>query len=419
MNFKIDDKLIALAKEVEEEARDQYKAAEEIAEINQYKVISAMQQHQLSDRHFSGTTGYGYDDIGRDTLDKIYATVFNAEAALVRHQIVSGTQALSICLYGCLRPGDKMAAITGRPYDTLAEVIGIRGEGEGSLKDFGIDYRQVDLVDGKPDYDGIEKVLEEGIKLVLIQRSRGYDWRDAFSIDTIEEICKFVKERSADTIVMVDNCYGEFVDLKEPTEVGADIIAGSLIKNPGGGLALTGGYVAGKKKYVDLAAYRLTSPGIGAEVGASLGQSRLMLQGLFISPHIVCESIKGSIFCGRMMEKLGFETSPVKDSKRGDLIQAIKFNKEELLLDFCRGIQAASPVDAHVVPEPWDMPGYEHQVIMAAGAFVQGSSIELSADAPIKEPYVAYMQGGMTYAHVKLGVLLAIQKMIDNKHLTI
>ena len=415
-NFGISDKVIELAIQAEKQAELVFKKIDEIKEINQYKVIKAMQDNKLSDSHFNGTTGYGYDDRGREVLDSVYAQVFKAEDALVRHHIVSGTQALSLCLFGILRPGDRVTAVTGKPYDTLEEVIGIRGENCGSLKEFGVVYEQVDLLSGgKPDISSIKQALAKKTRLVMVQRSRGYSWRDALTISDIESIVKAVREVNSEAIIMVDNCYGEFVEEREPLEVGADIIAGSLIKNPGGGLALTGGYIAGKANLVEQAAYRLTSPGLGKEVGASLGNNRLMFQGLFMAPHVVAESIKGAVFCAALMQLLGYETLPAIDAKRSDIIQAVKFNNPESLIAFCQGIQKGSPVDAYVTPQPWDMPGYDSQVIMAAGAFVQGSSIELSADAPIKPPYIAYMQGGLVYEHVKLGNMIAVQKLIDNK----
>ena len=415
-NFGVSDKVIELAMQAEKQAEQVFQKIDDTKEFNQYKVIKAMQDNRLSDSHFNGTTGYGYDDRGREVLDSVYAQVFKAEDALVRHHIVSGTQALSLCLFGILRPGDRVIAVTGKPYDTLEEVIGIRGENCGSLKEFGVVYEQVDLLaDGKPDLVGIKQAVAKKTKLVMVQRSRGYSWRDALTISDIEGIVKAVREVNSEAIIMVDNCYGEFVEEREPLEVGADIIAGSLIKNPGGGLALTGGYIAGKASLVEQAAYRLTSPGLGKEVGASLGNNRLMFQGLFMAPHVVAESIKGAVFCAALMQSLGYETLPAIDAKRSDIIQAVKFNNPESLIAFCQGIQKGSPVDAYVTPQPWDMPGYDSQVIMAAGAFVQGSSIELSADAPIKPPYIAYMQGGLVYEHVKLGNMIAVQKLLDNK----
>lgn len=413
-NFEIDDKIIELTEQAEKDALLVFERIDEVKQLNQLKVIKAMQDNKLSDSHFNGTTGYGYDDRGRDVLDSVYANVFGAEDALVRHHIVSGTQALSLCLFGNLRPGDELVAVTGKPYDTLEEVIGIRGENCGSLKEFGVTYKQVDLkLNGKPDLDGIKATVSSKTKMAMIQRSRGYSWRDALLIEDIKNIIDTVKAVNNNIIIMVDNCYGEFVEKVEPIEVGADIIAGSLIKNPGGGLALTGGYIAGKRELIEQCAYRLTSPGLGKEVGASLGNNRLMFQGLFMAPHVVSESLKGAVFCAALMKRAGFETLPSVDSMRSDIIQAVKFNNADCLIAYCQGIQKGSPVDSYVTPQPWDMPGYDSQVIMAAGAFVQGSSIELSADAPIKEPYIAYMQGGLVYEHVKLGNIIALQKLFN------
>ena len=412
-HFEIDDRIIELAEQAENDAQKVFAQIDEVKQLNQLKVIKAMQENKLSDSHFNGTTGYGYDDRGREVLDSVYADIFQTEDALVRHQIVSGTQALALCLFGNLRPGDELVAVTGKPYDTLEEVIGIRGENCGSLKEFGVSYKQVDLKNGKPDLENIKQTVTEKTKMAMIQRSRGYSWRDALSIEDIKNVIQAVKAVNSNIIVMVDNCYGEFVESTEPTQVGADIIAGSLIKNPGGGLALTGGYIAGKKNLVEQAAFRLTSPGLGKEVGASLGNNRLMFQGLFMSPHVVAESLKGAVFCAALMERAGFETMPSVEGHRSDIIQSVKFNNKESLIAFCQGIQKGSPVDSYVTPQPWDMPGYDAPVIMAAGAFVQGSSIELSADAPIKEPYVAYMQGGLVYEHVKLGNIIALQKLFE------
>ncbi|HEY8348603.1 MAG TPA: methionine gamma-lyase family protein [Clostridia bacterium] len=410
--FGIDESIARLAQSVEHEVRDIFGEIESVREANQYKVIAAMQEHNLSDSHFGGTTGYGYNDRGREVLDSVYASVFGAEDALVRHQIVSGTQAIAICLYGNLRPGDELLSITGKPYDTLEEVIGIRGEGTGSLKDFGITYRQLDLLeDGSIDMDNIKTVMGPRTKMVLIQRSRGYEWRTSIKTGDIKKAAEAVKKINKDTIVMVDNCYGEFTETEEPTQTGADLVAGSLIKNPGGGLVPAGGYIAGRKELVRNAAFRLTTPGLGKEVGATLGNNRLMFQGLFMAPHTVAESLKGAVFTAALMQKLGFETSPGPAEKRSDIIQAIRFNDPESMIAFCQGIQKGSPVDAFVTPEPWEMPGYDSKVIMAAGAFIQGSSIELSADAPLKPPYIAYMQGGLVYEHVKLGVMTALKYM--------
>lgn len=414
--FGIDESIIDLTKSVENEVREIFSEIDSVKEANQYKVIAAMQQNRLSDSHFGGTTGYGYDDRGREVLDDIYAAVFKTEDALVRHQIAAGTQAIAICLYGNLRPGDELLSVTGKPYDTLEEVIGIRGEGAGSLKDYGIGYRQLDLLDdGSIDIDGISSAMTQRTKMVLIQRSRGYGWRPSINISQMKKAIDRIKAVNKNVIVMVDNCYGEFTETHEPTEAGADLIAGSLIKNPGGGLAPAGGYVAGKKQYVQNAAYRLTTPGLGGKVGATLGNNRLMFQGLFLAPHVVAESMKGAVFTAAVMKKLGFETSPEPAEKRSDIIQAIRFNDPDSMIAFCQGIQKGSPVDSFVTPEPWDMPGYDCPVIMAAGAFIQGSSIELSADAPVKPPYTAYMQGGLVYEHVKLGVMIALKYMKERK----
>ncbi len=410
--FGISESIIKIAREAENEVEEIFKKIEAVREINQYKVISAMQEHRLSDTHFGGTTGYGYNDTGREVLDKIYASVFKAEAALVRHQIVAGTHALAVCLFGNLRPGDQLLSITGKPYDTLEEVIGIRGEGAGSLKEFGVDYRQVELLDdGSIDTEAVRKAVNEKTTMVLIQRSRGYSFRPSIRISEIRRIIKVIKEINNNTIVMVDNCYGEFVEKEEPLEAGADLMAGSLIKNPGGGIVPSGGYVAGKARFVQNASYRLTTPGLGGEVGATLGNNRLLFQGLFLAPHAVAESLKGAVFCSKVMESVGFETSPRPEEIRSDIIQAIKFNDPDSMIAFCQGIQKGSPVDAFVTPEAWEMPGYDSPVIMAAGAFIQGSSIELSADGPLKPPYTAYMQGGLVYEHVKLGVMIALKYM--------
>ncbi|HHV95365.1 MAG TPA: hypothetical protein GXX37_02650 [Clostridiaceae bacterium] len=415
-DFNIDSDILKIAEEAEEECRDIFREVEVVREYNQLKVIKAMQDNNLSDSHFAGSTGYGYGDTGREILENIYSQIFKAEDALVRQQIVSGTHALTLCLFGNLRPGDELLSVTGKPYDTLEEVIGIRENNEGCLKEFGIGYKQVDLLsDGNVDFEGIKKAVNNKTKMVLIQRSRGYDWRKALRISDIKEIISFVKNIKNDVIVLVDNCYGEFLEIQEPIEVGADLIAGSLIKNPGGGLAPTGGYVAGKKSFVNNAACRLTSPGIGKEVGPTLNVNRMFFQGLLFAPHVVAESLKGAIFTAAIMKKAGFEVSPDVNEPRGDIIQAIKFNNPESLILFCQGIQKGSPVDAFVTPEPWDMPGYDSKVIMAAGGFIQGASIELSADAPIKSPYIAYMQGGLVYETVKLGVIKALQFMKEKR----
>ncbi|MEI6132477.1 MAG: methionine gamma-lyase family protein [Bacillota bacterium] len=412
--FGISEKVFRIAENAHDLASASFSSLNNVKEYNQYKVIKAFQTFGLSDSMFSGTSGYGYDDKGRDTIDSIYAKVFGAEAALVRTQIVSGTHALAICLFGVLRPGMNMLCVTGKPYDTLEEVIGISGTGQGSLKDFGVEYRQIELnKEGKVDIDKISENVDQNTGLILMQRSRGYEWRDAFSIEEIRYTIEKIKSIKSDVIVLVDNCYGEFLETQEPNEVGADLIAGSLIKNPGGGLAFTGGYIAGKTDLVKLASYRYSAPGIGGHVGPSLNQNRTILQGLFMAPHVVVESLKGAIYTSAFMDLIGFEVSPKVSDKRGDIIQAIMFNDEKLLISFCEGIQKGSPVDSFVKPYPWDMPGYSHKIIMAAGGFIQGSSIELSADAPIKPPYIAYLQGGLVYEHVKLGVIIAVEKMVS------
>ena len=414
-SFGISQKALEIVNEAEKEIREQFKYIENIAEINQLRVMKAFASNRVSDSHFVPTTGYGYDDIGRDTLDRVYADIMGAEDALVRHNFISGTHTISTALFGVLRPGDTLVSVTGKPYDTLEEVIGIEGEaGNGSLKDFGVKYEQIDLkADGTPDLDKIKTVLTAStIKAVTIQRSKGYGWRPAYSAKEIGDLIQFVKEISPETICIVDNCYGEFVETEEPTAYGADLIAGSLIKNPGGGLAPTGGYIAGKKKYVELCAYRLTSVGIGKEAGASLGFNRQLYQGLFMAPHTVSQAIKAAALCSAVFKKLGFEVDPQPDEIRHDIIQSIKFRDPDKVISFCRGIQKGAPVDSFVTPEPWDMPGYSSQVIMAAGAFVQGASIELSADAPIKPPYIAYMQGGLTYESAKLGIMVAADNLL-------
>ena len=410
--FQIDGRTVDLVCLAEKKAKDEMKQAEEIAEYNQLKVLQAFQKNKISETHFIGSTGYGYDDAGRETLDRLYADIFGAEDALVRHNIISGTHALSLCLFGVLRPGDTLLAATGKPYDTLEETIGIRGEGNGSLKDFGISYRQVDLRDNKPDIDGILNCLDESVKAVIIQRSKGYDFRKSLSVEEIGDMITAVKRKKQDVIVIVDNCYGEFVDVIEPTQVGADLMAGSLIKNPGGSLALTGGYIAGKREYVELCSYKLNAVGIGKECGATFDLNRSMFQGIFLAPHIVCQAVKTAVLAAYVFAELGFQTSPAIGEKRSCIIEAIRFGDPRLVVAFCQGIQKGAAIDSFVVPEPWDMPGYGDPVIMAAGAFVQGSSIELSADAPMKDPYVAYMQGGVTYTYGKMGVMLAVDNMI-------
>ena len=414
-NFGISDKTLKLVSEAEESIKEQFKHIENICEINQLRVMKAFADNRVSDSHFVATTGYGYDDLGRDTLDRVYADIMGAEDALVRHNFISGTHTISTALFAVLRTNDILVSITGKPYDTLEEVIGIQGEaGNGSLKDFGVKYVQIDLKhDGTPDLEQIKFTLTHmNVKAVTIQRSKGYGWRPTYSAKDIGALIEFVKEISPETICIVDNCYGEFVETEEPTAYGADLIAGSLIKNPGGGLAPTGGYIAGKQKYVELCAYRLTSVGIGKEAGASLGFNRQMYQGLFMAPHVVSQALKAAVLCSAVFEKLGFEVDPKPNEIRHDIIQSIKFGDPDKVTAFCQGIQKGAPVDSFVTPEPWDMPGYSSQVIMAAGAFVQGASIELSADAPIKPPYIAYMQGGLTYESAKLGIMVAADKML-------
>lgn len=388
---------------------------DQVAEKNTIRVMEAFQDNKVSDSCFAGTTGYGYDDLGRDTLDKIYAQLFGTEAALVRLGFVNGTHALTAAMFALVKPGDTILAVTGTPYDTLQNAIGISGNCHGSLKFYGINYKQVNLdKNGEPDYEAIKKaVQEETVSAVMIQRSRGYGERKALGVDEIGRICQTVKNVNPHVNIMVDNCYGEFTDVIEPTHVGADIAAGSLIKNPGGGLAPTGGYIVGKAELVDRAAMRLTTPGIGGECGSTLGNNRLLFQGLFLAPHTVAQALKTAVFCAAMMDELGIESSPGVSEKRSDIIQMIKLGSPERMKKFCLGIQAGAPVDSFVTPEPWPMPGYDCPVIMAAGAFVQGASIELSADGPMREPYIAYMQGGLTYESGKLGIMMAVSAMMD------
>ena len=412
--FGVSRRAIDLIVEAERNISAKFKELETIAEINQLKVMKAFSDNKVSERHFVPTTGYGYDDDGRDTLDKIYAQVFGAEDALVRHNWVNGSHTLSTMLYAILRPGDKLLALTGKPYDTLEEVIGIAGnDGDGSLKDFGINYEQLDLVNGEVDYKAAETALKsKKIRAVMIQRSKGYGWRPTYSAEKIGEIVSFVKGISPETICVVDNCYGEFADISEPTDFGADLIAGSLIKNPGGGIAPTGGYIAGKKDLIELCSYRMTCVGIGRECGATLGFNRQAYQGLFMAPHTVLQAMKTAVLCASVFDLLGYETDPKPNEDRHDIIQSVKFGDKDKMIAFIQGIQKGAPIDSFVVPEPWDMPGYRDQVIMAAGAFVQGASIELSADAPIREPYIAYMQGGLTYESAKLGITVAVDNIL-------
>ena len=413
--FEFDERILKLAEKAEAECSEEFALAEKIARKNSEKVLYAFINNKVSSACLVGTTGYGYDDVGRDTLDKVYAEVMGAEDALVRHSFVSGTHALTVALFGVLRTGDKLVSLTGKPYDTLEEVIGIRGNGNGSLKDFGVEYDQIDfLPDGKPNLADIFMKVKDA-KVAYIQRSRGYALRPTLTVEDIAEIVKSVKNANPNAIIMVDNCYGEFVEEAEPLSVGADLIIGSLIKNPGAGIAETGGYIAGKKKLVELCSYRMTCVGMGKEVGCTLNQNKFMYQGLLLAPEVVCSAVKTAIFTGKIMTMLGFECLPAQGAKRGDIITTVLMKNSENLVAFCQGIQKGSPIDSYVTPEPWDMPGYDSQVIMAAGAFNMGASIELSADAPLREPFAAYVQGGLTFPVARLGVLTAIQEMYD-KH---
>lgn len=415
LNFK--ENTFELYKKALKDVEEVFSSYDDIREYNQLKVLKAFQEERISESHFTNSSGYGYDDIGRDSLDKVYARIFNTESALVRPHFVNGTHAIGCALMGNLRTGDTMVCISGAPYDTLHNIIGISGKGNiGSLKEYGVKYKQVDLKNGKFDFEKIKEVLsnDDTIKLVHIQRSTGYGWRNSFLVSELGEVIKFVKDIREDVIVFVDNCYGEFIDTIEPTDVGADLIAGSLIKNIGGGIAPTGGYIAGKSKFVEQAAYRLTTPGIGGECGSTFGVMRQLYQGLFLAPHIAMEAVKGAVFCSRIMELAGFEVLPKYNEKRSDIIQAIKFGDKDKLIQFCKGIQKGSPIDSFVECEPWAMPGYTDEVIMAAGAFIQGSSIELSADAPIREPYIAYLQGGLTFDHAKIGIMISLNNILNN-----
>lgn len=411
--MNIDKKVLEYCDSIEERLTKRFRDIDKVCEINQIKVIKAMQDNRLNEAHFAGSTGYGYTDEGRDALEAIYADVFHTEDALVRSQIVCGTHALATALFGNLRPGDEILAPAGKPYDTLDSIIGIT-PARGSLAEYGVTYRQVDLLpDGSFDYDNIRKAINDKTKLVEIQRSKGYAVRPTFSCEKIGELISFVKSINPDIICMVDNCYGEFVQTVEPSDFGADMVVGSLIKNPGGGLAPIGGYICGKKEYVENASYRLTTPGLGKEVGASLNNTRAFAHGLFLSPSVTANALKGAIFAANCYEGLGFKSVPNSTEPRYDIIQAVELGNEERVCAFCEGIQAAAPVDSYVTPVPWDMPGYDSPVIMAAGAFVSGSSIELSADAPIREPYAVYFQGGLTYQHAKYGIIVSLQKMVE------
>ena len=413
--FNIDPKLKALCDKAEQKALPSFQEIDRIAQYNSEKVLSAFIKHGVSESHFTPSTGYGYGDRGREVLDEVLAEIFCCEDALIRYNFMSGTHALTVALFGVLRPGDRMVCLTGTPYDTLHGVIGLKEGTSGSLKDFGISYEQIDLLpDGGVNYDAIPEAVK-GAKVAYIQRSRGYSLRPSLFVEDIEKMVKLVRQTNPDAIIMVDNCYGEFVREKEPTQVGADLIIGSLIKNPGGGIAPTGGYIAGKAKYVDMCAQRLSAPGVGKEVGCTLGNTRALFMGLFFSPSVVASAVKTAVFAASLCELLGYEVTPKSDEKRADIIQAICLREPKALIAFCEGVQKGAPVDSYVTPEPWDMPGYDSPVIMAAGAFVSGSSIELSADAPMRPPYAVYFQGGLTYPHAKYGIIMSLQKMVEKK----
>ena len=414
MPLQISGRVCELADQAQKDIQEQFARIDAIAEENTQKVLAAFQAHRVAESYFAGTTGYGYDDLGRDKLDEIYAELFGAEDALVRVQFVNGTHAITAALFGALKAGDILVSAVGAPYDTLLGVIGVVDKGPGSLKDYGVGYRQVDVTaDNRPDLPGIAAAVRDPrVKAVLIQRSRGYSTRASLSVDEIGAICQVIRSANPHAAILVDNCYGEFVETREPTQVGADLVVGSLIKNPGGGLAPTGGYVAGRRDLVEAAAMRLTAPGIGKECGCTLGSSRSLYQGLFLAPHTTAQAVKTAVFAARMMELLGYRTNPGSQEIRHDIIQMLHFGSPEPLKRFCRGIQFGSPVDSYVTPEPWDMPGYDCQVIMAAGAFIQGASIELSCDAPMREPYTAYLQGGLTYESGKAGILLAVERIL-------
>lgn len=415
----IDENVYMFGQEIADSLKERFEGIDQVAEYNQLKVVHAMQECKASEACLYASSGYGYNDIGRDTLEEIYAKIFHTESALVRPLIACGTHALAVALAGNLRPGDELLSPVGKPYDTLEEVIGIRPS-NGSLAEYGVTYRQVDLLeDGGFDYENIEKAINERTRLVTIQRSKGYQTRPTFSVKRIGELIAFIKDRKPDVICMVDNCYGEFVETIEPTDVGADLVVGSLIKNPGGGLAPIGGYIAGKKQYVENAAYRLTSPGLGREVGATLGVNQPFYQGLFLAPKVTANALKAAIFAANIYERLGFPVIPNGTESRHDIIQAVTLGSAERIIAFCKGIQAAAPIDSYVDPEPWAMPGYDSDVIMAAGAFVQGSSIELSADAPIKPPYAVYFQGGLTWEHAKFGIIMSLQKLAEKGLVTL
>lgn len=411
--FKIDKKIEDASDKALIKCKGQFEKIDKIAEYNQFKVQNAFIEFGISESHFTTSTGYGYGDRGRETLDKVWAKIFGAEDAIVRHNFTCGTHTLATALFGVLRPGDKMLAVTGTPYDTIHNVIGISGSGMGSLKEFCVEYDEVPLKDERLDYEAIEKAVDDTVTMVYIQRSRGYELRPSLLVEEIEKVVKIAKAKNPNVIVMVDNCYGEFVQTKEPTDVGADLIAGSLIKNAGGGIATTGGYIAGRTDLVEKCAYRLTTPGLGREVGATLGLNRELYMGLFFAPHTVGEALKSAVYISAMFESFGYKTTPAYDAERGDIVQSLGLENAESLVAFCQGIQSGSPIDSFLCPEPWDMPGYDSQVVMAAGAFTLGSSIELSADAPIREPFYAWIQGGLNFHSAKICAMLAAQQMLD------
>lgn len=413
LTLQISERVSALAQQAEQGLGEQFARIDAIAQANSRRVLAAFQKHRVAEAYFAGTTGYGYDDLGRDKLDEIYADLFGTEDALVRLQFVNGTHAIACALFGALKAGNVLVSAVGAPYDTLLGVVGVVDKGHGSLRDYGVEYRQVELADNAPDRAGLAKAVRDPrVKAVLIQRSRGYATRASLSVEEIGELCAIVRESNPNAAILVDNCYGEFVEEREPTHAGADLVVGSLIKNPGGGLAPTGAYIAGRRDLVEGAAMRLTCPGIGRECGATLGNNRLLYQGLFLAPHTVAQAVKTAVFAARLMELLGYEADPKSDAARHDIIQMIHLKTPEAVKRFCKGIQSGAPVDSYVTPEPWDMPGYDCPVIMAAGAFVQGASIELSADAPMREPYTVYLQGGLTYESGKTGVMLAAKELL-------
>ncbi len=413
--LQISEQVLALAGQAEQGLSGQFARIDAIAQANSRRVLAAFQKHRVAEGCFAGTTGYGYDDLGRDKLDEIYAELFGTEDALVRIQFVNGTHAIACALFGALKAGDVLVSAVGAPYDTLLGVVGAVDKGHGSLKDYGVEYRQVELANDAPDKAGLaQAVRDPRVKAVLIQRSKGYATRASLSVDEIGELCAVVRENNPCAAILVDNCYGEFVEEREPTHVGADLAVGSLIKNPGGGLAPTGAYIAGRRDLVEGAAMRLTCPGIGRECGCTLGNNRLLYQGLFLAPHTVAQAVKTAVFAARLMELMGYETQPRSDEVRHDIIQMIHLRQPEAVKRFCKGIQSGAPVDSYVTPEPWDMPGYDSQVIMAAGAFIQGASIELSADAPMREPYTVYLQGGLTYESGRTGVMLAAEELLKS-----